>query len=278
MLAMANELLDAALGYAGQGVRVFPVWPVMKAPSGLACMCSKTIRCDSPGKHPMGNLVRRGLKDASADEKLIRHWWTSRPDANVGVDTERLVVIDIDPRHAGDRSLAELELLNGSLPPTWRAKTGGGGTHLWFAPPAGTVIRNSAGRLGAGLDIRAAGGYVIAPPSKHVSGGCYVWVNRGPLAPLPQWIITELAQPPTKSATPSTQWRELVTNAIAEGQRNQAVARLAGYLLRRYVDPIVALELLLVWNYIRCKPPLSDAEVRHTLNPIAARELARRTA
>jgi hypothetical protein len=275
---MMSELLEAALSYAGQGFAVFPVWPVMPFQSALACMCGKTIRCESPGKHPMGNLVRHGLADASTDEKLIRHWWASRPDANVGVVTDRLVVIDIDPRHGGDRSLAELELLNGSLPPTWRVNSGGGGTHLWFAAPNGVVVRNSAGRLATGIDVRAAGGYAIAPPSNHISGGRYVWANQGPLAPLPQWIVTELAQPRTKVATPSAQWRELVTNAIAEGQRNQAVARLAGHLLRRYVDPLVTLELLLVWNRTRCKPPLPDAEVRQTVNSIAGRELARRTA
>jgi hypothetical protein len=275
---MMSELLEAALSYASQGFRVFPVWPVMPFQSGFACMCGKTIRCESPGKHPMGNLVRHGLTDASTDEKLVRHWWASRSDANVGVVTGKVVVIDIDPRHDGERSLAELELLNGSLPPTWRVNSGGGGTHLWFTPPTGEVIRNSAGRLAAGVDVRAAGGYAIAPPSRHISGGRYVWANRGPLALLPQWIVTELAQPRTKGATPSAQWRELITNAIGEGQRNQAVARLAGHLLRRYVDPLIALELLLVWNRTRCTPPLSDAEVKHTVNSIAGRELARRSA
>jgi hypothetical protein len=226
----------------------------------------------------MGNLVRHGLSDASTDEKLVRHWWTSRSDANVGVVTGRVVVIDIDPRHGGDRSLEELERANGKLPTTWRVNSGGGGTHLWFAPPADVVVRNSVGRLAAGIDVRASGGYAIAPPSKHVSGGRYVWANQGPLASLPQWIFTALARPRTKDATPSAQWRELVTSSIVEGQRNQAVARLAGHLLRRYVDPLVTVELLLVWNRIRCKPPLSDAEVKHTVNSIAGRELARRSA
>jgi hypothetical protein len=240
-------------------------------------MCGETIRCKSPGKHPMGNLVRRGLRDASTDEKLIRHWWTSRSNANIGVVTSRIVVIDIDPHHGGDRSLAELERAHGMLPSTWRVNTGGGGTHIWFAAPAGASIKNSAGFLGTGIDVRAAGGYVIAPPSGHVSGGRYIWANQGHLAPLPRWVGTALQQR-RKSAGPSAQWRELVRNGIAEGQRNQVVARLAGYLLRRYIDPHIALELLLLWNRVRCQPPLPDAEVKRTVDSIAGRELARRTA
>jgi hypothetical protein len=46
---------------------------------------------------------------------------------------------------------------------------------LFFVYPKGQDIRNSAGKLGPGLDIRGAGGYVILPPSGHPSGGRYEW-------------------------------------------------------------------------------------------------------
>ena len=61
-----------------------------------------------------------------------------------------------------------------------------------------------------------------------------------------------------------------------EGERNDHVARLAGLLFRRGVDPLAALDLVLCWNATRCKPPLSEDEVKRTVDSIAARENRRR--
>ena len=36
-------------------------------------------------------------------------------------------------------------------------------------------------------------------------------------------------------------WRRLVAEGVSEGRRNDAIARLAGHLLRRRIDPYVAL-------------------------------------
>jgi hypothetical protein len=54
------------------------------------------------------------------------------------------------------------------------------------------------------------------------------------------------------------------------------LARLAGYLLRRRIDPVVALEMLISWNATRCRPPLDEAEVAGIVDSIAGRELKRR--
>jgi len=61
-----------------------------------------------------------------------------------------------------------------------------------------------------------------------------------------------------------------------EGRRNSSAARLAGYLLRRSIDPIVALELVQSWNAMRCSPPLPPDEIIVIVNSICGRELARR--
>lgn len=56
--------------------------------------------------------------------------------ANVGIATgpaSSLVVLDIDPRHGGDDSLADLQSEHGALPLTVTALTGGGGQHHYFA-------------------------------------------------------------------------------------------------------------------------------------------------
>jgi hypothetical protein len=275
--AMTN-LLDAALRYARHGLPVFPLWPVLKFDRGFTCGCGKGTRCDSPGKHPLSALVPNGLKSATTDEKVITEWWTAWPNANIGIATGRVVVVDVDPRHGGDRSLAELERTKGKLPPTWRVNTGGGGLHIYFAASSDSAIKNSAGLLGAGLDVRGHGGYVVAPPSTHISGGHYEWAAGKDLAPMPEWLVTALQQPCTKVSVPSADWRELVRSGVTEGKRNDAAARLAGHLLRRYVDPHVTLELLMAWNITRCAPPLAPPEITTIVNSIAKRELARRQA
>jgi len=118
-----------------------------------------------------------------------------------------LLILDIDPRHNGDRSLAQLEHRHTALPPTWRAITGGGGVHIYFAAPAGIKAGNTAGKIAPGIDVRTKGGLVAAPPSKHVSGRPYRW-DRGPeatpLADLPSWLaaLIEPPAPPTTRASP----------------------------------------------------------------------------
>jgi Bifunctional DNA primase/polymerase, N-terminal len=98
-----------------------------------------------------------------------------------------------DPRHRGDAALVELQRRHGNLPVTWQATTGGGGAHYYFRSDA--EIRNSAGKIGQGIDIRGLGGYVVAPPRRHVSGRSYAW-DRGPtdvaLAAMPAWLADAL--------------------------------------------------------------------------------------
>jgi hypothetical protein len=192
-----------------------------------------------------------------------------------------VVVIDIDPHHGGDRALAELEAKHGKLPPTWRVNTGGGGQHIFFHALAGIVIKNSAGELGNGIDVRGRGGYVVAPPSNHVSGGVYEWdQDAGEIAPIPDWLAEMLVKPAAaaKIAASAEVWRGLVRNGVAEGQRNDAAARLAGYLLRHFIDSLVVLELIQSWNLTRCMPPLEPDEVTAIVDSIAGRELKRRQA
>jgi hypothetical protein len=102
------------------------------------------------------------------------------PDANVAIATgmeSGIFVLDIDPRHGGDKSLEMLENQYGSLPATLKSKTGNGGWHLFFRHP-GTPIPNLISKIGSGLDIRGDGGYVVAPPSLHQSGAYYQWIHQ----------------------------------------------------------------------------------------------------
>ena len=124
--------VDSALEYASRGLPVLPIW--WTADNG-SCACKKSD-CPSPGKHPVGTLVRRGLKDGTTDPDIIHRWFAKEPQANIGIITgaiSGIVVVDIDDRHGGNRSLERLEKAHGSLPPTVEALTGGGGRHLLFA-------------------------------------------------------------------------------------------------------------------------------------------------
>ncbi len=123
----------------------------------------------------------------------IEAWWDQWPDTNVGVITgwvSAAVVVDIDPRHGGDANLAALEAKEQALPPTVTNVSGGGGLHFYFAHPVHLVPSRP---LAGGIDLKAEGGLVVSPPSRHASGGIYKWLaGHGPheheLAALPEWL------------------------------------------------------------------------------------------
>jgi putative DNA primase/helicase len=275
-------LLGAALALTARALPVFPLhYPIHRG--GRAwCSCGAP-NCGNIGKHPHARLAPRGFKDASTDQKTVEGWWTGT-EFNIGVPTGAitgLVVLDVDPRHGGDNSLDVLERRHGELPPTWRFLTGGGGEHILFRHP-GRAIRNAAGKLGDGLDIRGDGGYIVAPPSLHASGRRYAisvdhHPDEVPLADMPAWLHDPLcARPVAPTATMPESWRRLVRDGVGEGRRNDAIARLSGRLLRADIDVYVALDLMRVWNAERCRPPLPDAEVVAIVTSIAGREIERR--
>jgi hypothetical protein len=175
-------LSPAALGYASRGWSVFPC----HTPTIDGCSCGRS-GCTSPGKHPR---TRNGVHDATTERATVAGWWRRWPDANIAIatgQTSRLVVIDLDSRHGGSEAWTAVTARHSAVEPPIVAT--GGGWHLWFRHHGGR-IPNSAGRLGAGIDVRGDGGYVIAPPSLHPRGVRYRWL-RGPrseLPMLPGWL------------------------------------------------------------------------------------------
>ena len=200
-------------------------------------------------------------------------WFGQWPDANVGIVTgniSNLIVLDVDPGHGGEESLAEIQHRHGALPVTPEVTTGGGGHHLYFRHPGG-MVRNRAG-LEPGLDLRADGGYVVAPPSLHPSGGRYLWrADRAPdqvkLADAPVWL-TMMGEDAGAPGHPLRYWRSLVREGVDQGERNSRIASLTGHMLWHGVDPAVVLELMLCWNAVRCRPPLAEEEVGRVVESI----------
>jgi len=244
--------LEAALSYAKRG---WPVLPIHSAQNG-ECSCGRT-QCGSNGKHPR---TVNGLKDATTDEILIRRCWTQWPDANVGVVTgtrSGLIVLDVDPRHGGDDCLFQLERQHGALPHTVEVLTGGGGRHIYFQHP-GSMIKSRA--ISEGLDIKADGGYVVAPPSGHASGRSYLWEisshpDDTPIAPLPLWLQQLIGEARTGTVADS------IPDRIAQGTRNTTLTSLAGTMRRRGMTKDAIEAALLQENRQRCDPPLPGEEV-----------------
>ncbi len=190
----------AALDYAAHCWAVFPVHGVARG----RCRCGAN-ECSSPGKHP---LTRRGLKEATTEGRVVAGWWRRWPTANLALATgsaSGVVVIDVDPPR-GDLSLTRLVDAGYELPETLAVRTGSGGVHLYYLGPT-FPVGNTAGRLPgvelelAGVDLRGEGGYVVAPPSVHVSGSPYRWLeDEVELAPAPSWLRPAEDAPEMKPA------------------------------------------------------------------------------
>lgn len=177
-----DTVLSWAKDYVHAGFYIFPVHSVNDTG---ACTCG-TTSCADAGKHPR---VQRGLKEASRDMNKIEEWFgENAPLSNIGITTGEIsgiTVIDVDigPGKFGAETWAELIKDHGE-PQTLMANTGSGGMHLFFQ--YNSSLKTASNVLGKGVDCRNDGGFVVAAPSRHYSGGAYEWVNWGTkLAPLP---------------------------------------------------------------------------------------------
>ena len=168
-----TALASAAFRLALRGLAVFPLAPGTKVPLS--------------GTH--------GHLDGVADADVARARWAKTPNANIGVATgarSGIWVLDIDPQHGGSAALADLEAKHGSLPTRIEASTPSGGRHLyWRWNAEGEEIRNSAGRIGSGIDVRGKSCFIVAPPSVLDDGRRYRWIPNGAstLADAPSWLV-----------------------------------------------------------------------------------------
>ena len=183
-----TRMLEDALAYAASGCHVFPVYEIQDDGS---CACGGLPGC-SPGKHPR---TSNGLSAATRDEKVIRLWWTTWPNANIGIACRpsNRIVLDLDIKPARGNGYVELETIeekHGRLPYSLRARTGSGGLHIHLA---GTSTDYSPFQA---IDVRGSG-YVLAPPSNHTSGKRYEWLDSDDsrLEAAPDWLLRLLSRP-----------------------------------------------------------------------------------
>lgn len=252
-----NEALQK---YIESGFRIFPVHYIR---ADGTCSCGKE-NCGSAGKHPM---TLSGVKDATSDAEMLASWCIEYGEFNIGISTENLCVIDIDNHNGidGRESYKTLCKDLGEPPATLVCFTGGGGIHLYYSLPAGKMMKNRVLKAkdgtNLGVDIRGEGGYVVAPPSNHKSGGVYRWKNENArLAEIsPEWLSFLTSKEPKKASTASL--RE-----IKEGGRNDELYRLACSLRSKGLVEDAIEEALKATNLKVCVPPLSDSEVSTILN------------
>jgi hypothetical protein len=188
----SNQPLDLTLSYAARGWPVFPV----RAKEEYDDITGEVYAPKTP-------YTSNGLRGASTNTRIINEWWKRYPDAMVGVPTGDKIgafVVDLDIKPGvgdGHEWLADMEAEHGPLPLTARAKTMGGGTHIFFRHVDG--VRNR-GRLGVCVDIRGQGGYIVAPGSQATDGRSYEWLNDAPIADAPDWLLALLLPPPVTNA------------------------------------------------------------------------------
>lgn len=176
--------------------QVFPIRRIFDAGTEkVRCDC-KDPECKTVGKHPRVQWTK-----VECTEDMWRRWSSDGFGVATGARS-KIWVLDVDPRSGGLETLSALEQKYGPLPKTVTVTTGSGGTHFYFKYP-GPEYRNTAGALGAGLDTRGDGGYVVGPGSLHKSGQTYKWFH-GPgdteLAAAPDWLLT-LVKIPGKAYT-----------------------------------------------------------------------------
>jgi hypothetical protein len=215
-----KDLAAAALKLATGG---HPVIPIHHIDQRGRCSCGRS--CASPGKHPR---TLNGLKDASAEPSVVAGWWRRWKNANVGIATghQGLFVVDIDGPE-GEESLARLEVDHEPLPTTRWVRTGSGGRHAYLRLPAGVDLGNSSRKLGPGLDTRGSGGYCVCPPSGHISGGVYQWMNQARAAEVPRWLLEQLRPPAPPPRRPTPPPRRGGGYAMAALAQEETLVRMA---------------------------------------------------
>jgi len=250
-------LYDAALQLAQMGLAVFP--------------------CQPRGKEP---VTDNGLHSATTDPERVRSWWRAVAECNIGVATgvvSGVFVLDIDGE-GGEGSLLKLESEHGALPPTIEAITGKG-RHCYFRIGEHGAVKNSAGQIATGLDIRGDGGYVIAPPSIHPSGRPYAWSvdTTRDFADAPDWLHTLISTNSNgKAGKPLEHWHKVLTQPIRNGERNATLASICGKLYHAgLTDGFLIYDLIMCVNIARCEVPLPPDEIETIVISVGRTHLKR---
>lgn len=205
-----------------------------------------------------------GFKDANKDPEKHREWANECADYNVayatGPASGYLLVVDVDVKNGdatGLKSIQSLEKEYGELPPTRKVYTPSGGYHLLYRYPE-TMKVPSRINFRPRVDVKAEGGYCVAPPSV-IHGEPYFYDEPVlPISRAPSWLLELLCS--TQGTKPRKR-KSAQVKLTTIGSRNDSVAFEGFSLLNAGLNPDLLEEELLEYNATHCEPPLSESEV-----------------
>lgn len=231
---------EIAIEYANFGWSVLPVKPEEKRPV-------------------MTNW--RQYTKTRPQTKMVENWFTKLSGVGIGVVTGRvsgIVVLDVE-----SYCPTPIEELLRKYPTQMVSRSGSGGYHLFYSYPMNVPRIANRVRIFEGADLRADGGFIVLPPTRHPNGHEYQWVQKGPLGVFPLALL-DLKSTPTGF---NEGWITEALRGATEGARNDTCARLAGYFFKKGMSADIVEALLLDWNE-KNDPPMPVSEVRSTLKSI----------
>lgn len=258
-------LLRAALDLAKLGFRVLPIEP--------------------GGKAPISKLARHGVYHSTSDPAVIEEWWDRVPTANLGIACSGLLVLDVDPRNGGAKSLATLHDQFGPMPVTPTQRTGGGGLHFVFRVPVVSMVS----KVLPGCDlVHGPRRYIVAAPSLHASGERYEWTTdpaKTSTAETPDWLVMlgRRYEPPPMRPLPknithgallarAAKYASKLDPAVSGSYGHNTAFRAACAMVRNFSaltdDEIFA--VLGDWN-ATCQPPWSERDLRRKISQARSR-------
>lgn len=314
--------LEIALSYLEKGLSVIPLYsPEMlqtKPPLNFLTELRQEYKNNDQSDNPLPReiITKKAFIDKCKmpcipawkiyQHKLptkeeVNHWFTINPLANIAIITgaiSNLVVFDLD-----SDSAVQYADEQGGFPATVKVKTGRG-FHLYMKHP-GFNIGNDVNKM-LKIDIRADGGYVVAPPSIHGSGQQYEWVEGSSImdvgpAPCTPWMIDYLknssindSKPDKKQTetspvkaetiqakekgTKTDKYSELLKNGCSQGGRNNTTLQLVGHFFKTGMRETEIWEMIQIWNRDKVKPPLGHNELKGIFESIKTAEQKSKTA
>lgn len=238
-----SPLGRAAVEYTERGFAIIPLVPGGKVPA-----------------------IEGGLNNWSDNPDDAAKYWAERPSANIAVvcgsPSHNVIAIDLDCHGGPDgrETLKAWEAEHGELPETVSVITGSGGKHLLYR------VRESFAKFEnaqMGVDVRAEGSYIVAPPSIHPNGEAYEWSvspDDMDVAEADELVyrFIDFVRPPKGE---DGEREKFVLPDVIDKDRNKHLFSYASSLRATGRGEEEIKILVHHANETRCKPPLGKAEV-----------------
>ncbi len=230
--------------YVSRGWKLIPIHVIV---NGL-CSCGKGRSCTeagNAGKHPVPRDWNNSLNAVQTDLQCERQWGDGVAlQYSMGLlcgTPSKVWVLDIDPRNGGYDSLESWEAEYGVLPNTLRARTGGGGMHIFFTLPHGLVLKKGPLHKDyPGIDVQAENSQIVLSPSVHHSGNRYSWETPldTPLAEAPSALV-EMIKGDRGSSTSGAggagiDLEKVMASGVPDGERNNTMYKVACKYARQF--------------------------------------------